>query len=317
MNYRDLPRSVADLTFEFTPSNEELDTLPEQLTSLTITGAGNRDGILRVPRGLRSLKLDYSDLASVVEIPATLIDLHAEACDRLAHIEPLPSKMTMVNLTSCQLITGLGFLPTDVESLVLSDLPLLETLDDLPERIERLTLDVLPSLISFAGIGPDVKTIVISSSDMGAALSTLRGPIQSLTLTETLFGDDPLFAEVDVETMTLIGSDLPLDELPRSLKELTITGTSHETLFGLPQDLESLSLEEMESLESYSGLPPCIQHMRVKDIYATDFPRLCYLDSFELDEITTVDGVIYTSAEAYMADSKCRAKRPSMADRFD
>lgn len=329
VNYHDMPISVEHLVIEYVPSVAECASLPTHLETLIIWGkrGGNDASVIAVPKNLRHLTINCSNLVSVVGFPDSLESFIVTGCPNLASIAPLPYRMKKVEVGGSTVLDNLDYLPRQLDELVLSELPALKTLDGVHE-VGTIRLHRLSGLTSYSAINPGTKIVITDIQECKAPLSTLRGPIPSLSLYYSQYDvdvsegafeypdpypvDDPAFASVEVECMGLADVDFPLSNLPRSLRSLSIDGTAHENLIGLPEDLESLSVNGMEFLTSWAGVPPCIQHMTVENVVdVNDFPLLYYLDSLVIDEITTVEMITYTDGEDYMEDAKCPSKRPS------
>jgi len=297
---------------------------------------------LFVPPGSVDYGLVNEDYSLVIAgVPDSLRSLSLRWCRRLKRVADLPSIMSSIYIGSCPGLRDFSFLPTDrVDSLELRCLPGLCTFDEGPAEIGHLVIFDCEQLVSLRGIGKITGSLEISRCP-SLDLRTIPSSVQTLRLIDTTFTRSQLpegLKLLRLNNMTVDGSQLPenlqslslgkchfdLKSLPRGLRALGIVDSCLQSLEGIPEDLESLVLQNCDRLESYRDLPLFLSHIvLVGNRRARDFPRLRHLKTAELNWVMTEErspqgepvsgasaGTVYTDGESYLADSRSWTKRP-------
>ena len=303
-----LPRFVTSLSI-FGNLTPLVDWLPDWIQSLTVTS----DCIgrsLTLPPKLEKLRLAYCDYEFIESVPASLRVLEVVRCENLVSFPLLPPIMDKVRISSCLKLETLDCLSISrVDHLSLQGLDLIDSLASLPASVGTLVIEDWHELKSFTGIGEVTDRLQIYGSYSGEGLNSLPTGVRTLYLEDYDLRDEQIPATVKHLELASYRNSVILSSLPAGLESLSLRGGYYEDLVGLPEDLYRLELWELDSLDSFAGIPPFLTHLVIKEVDGPeDFPRLAYLDSVEIDRVVTVDGTEYTDGESYLTDSKSRAK---------
>jgi len=306
-DYRTLPRSVTTLRIDDVGFASERHSLPPWLQSLSLVNSREEHFLGGFPPELESLNILSYTLKVLDGLPASLRNLTLRGCEGLERIGPLPPVMDSIEISACSELRDFGFFPSEsVRVLGLSDLSQDVALDKLPAEIGNLIIEFCPRITTLSE-STRVTGYLWMRESHGDALTRLMSSVKDLRLKAYDLERETI--PPSVKHLTLNQCSFETRQLPVGLESLTIVDCYPDDLIGLPEDLVSLKLIRLGGLESFAGIPPCLQHLVIKEVDGPeDFPRLAYLDSVEIDRVVTKDGTEYTDGESYLADSKCRAK---------
>jgi hypothetical protein len=270
----------------------DLEGLPGNLDSLDLSGS-SVTSLRRLPEMLRRLRIKQNALGPIDYLPQHLDELDTDRI--LVRGVALPDSLRVLT-TSVPLVV-----PQGLESLTLRGRPFpfamprglkklwMEwttselDLHDIPGTLESLKL-VWPEDGNFADLPRSLKVLDLSGSKTVSSLEGLAAPVTDLNLSGTGFRD---FRSVPVSVVRLTDQvcemnevkEVPthlqmldlsgcwkldlLENLPESLQELNVTGTSISSLPKLPNSLLRLNISNTKIEGNLPPLPDKLQELTI------------------------------------------------------
>lgn len=314
-DYFDIPRSVTTLTIIDEVHSYEGSPIPPWIRDLTMINVPDYRGPPFLPRELEQLYLFECGLTSLEGIPPSLKALTIESCGQLSHVDPLPPVMDSIEIESMERLGKLDFLPSERVGLI--------TLTKVrfpysgivyfPKEVGVLELIRCTNIKSLIGVNDVTGHILIRMCRL-SYLEPLLGNVESLHIEE---GSRRFLHPIPEKIKSLsMRCYFPFSILPAGLEHLKLSGTRHDNLDGLPENLFSLELRDLPGVGSFDGIPPFLKHLVLHNASTGQgFPWLRHLISADIDRLVTTDlgpewpATEYTDGELYMSDARSRIKR--------
>lgn len=148
-----LPRNLTTLSFywdkfEINWTEEMIEKLPQQLTTLIFGGPHRLTALHKLPQSLEFLRLsDNRDLATLKDLPAGLKNLSLFQFNNLTEIENLPHNLIKLELGCCPKLRTIKQFSKNLTDLTLSIVPSLLEIDLFPEKLSSLVLKHCKALL--------------------------------------------------------------------------------------------------------------------------------------------------------------------------